>query len=150
MKESSLQPASWAWIADVTPPPADTVPHGNFRARCAVVTTVLSVSKNKERLFLRRVVLESAGFAVIDATSADEAREKLDHNVNAVLIGHTIGVQDALWIAQQAQAMNIRVCAIRKPISALPKGLSLIDAYVDFMCEPAELIECLRILTRER
>jgi hypothetical protein len=96
------------------------------------------------------MLLESAGFVVIYAESADDGRQKLDSTVDAVLLSDTIGVQDTLWIAQQAKAMGIKVCVLRKPISALPRGLSVIDAYVDFMCEPAELIDCLRNLTRDK
>lgn len=96
------------------------------------------------------MLLESSGFVVMDAETADDGRQNLDDSVDAVLLDHTVGVQDTLWLAQQAKAMGIKVCVLRKPISALPRGLSVIDAYLDFMCEPAKLIDCFRTLIGDK
>jgi DNA-binding response OmpR family regulator len=105
---------------------------------------VLSMSKDKELLFLRNSVLESAGFEVVAAIRPDEAVETLKARpIDAVLIGHMYSRDEALSVATfaKSQAHPIKVCLLQKvKIFSAPE----FDSYIDALAGPEELIACMR------
>ena len=108
--------------------------------------TVVSISRDRELLFLRAKVLESAGFTVINAMSPDEAVRALDRSAaDALLIGHSIPNEQAMQLAQSAKRAHpqIKVCRIQRTWREQNDD-GVIDAFIDSQGSPEELVRCLQ------
>jgi DNA-binding NtrC family response regulator len=108
--------------------------------------TVLSISKDRELLFLRGKILEGAGYRVISVISPEEAEQQfLTEQIDAVLIGHTLTFDEALKVAKNAKQVStgqIKVCQLRKHwSSSVPK--EFVDSYIDAYARPEDLIGCI-------
>lgn len=107
---------------------------------------ILSVSKDRELLFLRGEVLTSAGFQVVNATSVEEAIGALSDAVDLVLIGHTFSEDETVLIAKSAKDFSngrIGVIVIRKMLSSW-RVEPIIDECIDSMAKPEDLLDCVR------
>jgi DNA-binding response OmpR family regulator len=122
------------------------------KTRAPKAATVLSVSKDKELLFLRGEILKSEGFHVINALSVEEAIGALSDSIDLLLVGHTLTLAEAVAVAKSAKDFSngrIGVCVIRKTMLRLPLTESTIDEYIDSMAKPEELVACVReVLSR--
>lgn len=111
-----------------------------------MLPTILSISMDRELLFLRGKILEGAGFRVLSVISVDEAAQALaEEPVDALLIGHSLSTEEAIKLAKMAKSIRkgIKVCRLQKSWMTTTDG-GAIDHFIDAQGPPEELIECVR------
>jgi hypothetical protein len=84
------------------------------KTRAPKAATVLSVSKDKELLFLRGEILKSEGFHVINALSVEEAIGALSDSIDLLLVGNI----RLLWRKQWPSPNRPRISATAGSVCA--------------------------------
>ena len=120
------------------------------KGRAKPAATILSVSKDKELLFLRAEILKSAGYKVVNAMSVEECIGALSDSIDLLLVGHSLSPEEALMAAKSAKEFSndrIGVIVIRKTLRFAAAEHN-IDEFIDSMSKPEELLDCIKTVLR--
>jgi DNA-binding response OmpR family regulator len=122
------------------------------------VRSILLIDDSAIQLGIRKTVLENAGFRVLTALSAEAAFAVLSShnadrpNIGAIVTDHLMPDVPGSQFVRQLRALNPDIPVI--VISGLPEAIEeYVGLNVHFRykpCQPGELIELLRLVTRDK
>ncbi len=105
--------------------------------------TILCVDDEQLQLQLRRVLLESAGFAVLQAQSAKAAMDIFrDHQIDAVVMDYWLSDRNGTTVAEEMKRLRPRIPIVMlSGFSSLPGEGAVVDAWLrKAAIEPEDLV----------
>ena len=104
--------------------------------------TVLCVDDEVEALNLRKAMLESHGYRVLTATSAEEALKMFDSTeVDVVLTDHLLKGQTGTALAAEMRRRKPHVpIAIYSGVAQVPDDMDKADVFITKLVTPEELL----------
>ena len=104
--------------------------------------TVLCVDDEVEALNLRKAMLESHGYRVLTATSAEEALKVFDSTeVDVVLTDHLLKGQTGTALAAEMRRRKPHVpIAIYSGVAQVPDDMDKADVFITKLVTPEELL----------
>src|SRR5438105_4660417 len=104
--------------------------------------TVLCVDDEVEALNLRKAMLESHGYRILTATSAEEALKMFDSTeVDVVLTDHLLKGQTGTALAAEMRRRKPHVpIAIYSGVAQVPDDMDKADVFITKLVTPEELL----------
>ena len=104
--------------------------------------TVLCVDDELEALNLRKKVLESHGYRVLTATTADEALNVFDcEEIDVVLTDHLLRGQTGTALAAEMKRRKPEVAvAVYSAVAEAPEDIKKADVFITKLVTPEELL----------
>jgi CheY-like chemotaxis protein len=113
---------------------------------------ILCIDDSEIALRVRMLLLRSAGYAVLTASSGEEGLELFKQNtIDLVIADHFLSDKSGAEIAAEMKELNPRVpILIVSAASEAPKGLEFLDGFLSKGEGPDALLDRIAQLFRER
>ena len=129
------------------------LPENSAGHKTASPRTVLCVEDDPLELRLRKLLLESAGFLVLQARSGGTALELFkSHHVDAVVMDYWLADRNGTSVAEEMKLLHPRTPIVMlSGYSALPGEGMMVDTWLrKAQVEPEEIVDCVEHLIHLR